>query len=451
MAALAARARFKLRFPPCLLEQKCGIRPQLTDTSEKEWTIVQIHYNRRPRNFSSIRSNASFCQSTGKYDPVITCAERNLPYEGQTARMVQERTFVEVAHAKILHGRTRDWVRWIQTYPDKIINHPWTRDQLAKRYTVLRERRKAKKLTIARYKELWKSLMASSQAPYVSSDATSFPQNPSPSQPLEGALKPRTPEEGKVAPLLARTDLLITRHVEWANILVGFEQENRYVIVDPRQALALVGFVTEKSHWLFRQFLRTRRPFIAEIMDAAGTVLFMVRRPIWFINSTIFAEIDGKVVGFVKRRWHLWRRNYDLYIGNKQFAVVENPGLWNWTFTLKDENGRVLAEVDRHFRGFGYEMLTDAGQYAMRFGDVAPAYQPSPGAHTLTAEKASPSELQGINVKSETETDTFTVDRPLSLLERAVTLALAVSLDNDYFSRHGGGWFLPIPFMGSEE
>lgn len=30
------------------------------------------------------------------------------------------------------------------------------------------------------------------------------------------------------------------------------------------------------------------------------------------------------------------------------------------------------------------------------------------------------------------------VRRPLTLLERAVTVALAISLDNDYFSRHGG-------------
>jgi len=30
------------------------------------------------------------------------------------------------------------------------------------------------------------------------------------------------------------------------------------------------------------------------------------------------------------------------------------------------------------------------------------------------------------------------VKRPLTLAERAVAVALAISLDNDYFSRHGG-------------
>ncbi|KAK9067882.1 hypothetical protein SSX86_011993 [Deinandra increscens subsp. villosa] len=32
------------------------------------------------------------------------------------------------------------------------------------------------------------------------------------------------------------------------------------------------------------------------------------------------------------------------------FAVVENPGLWNSTFTLKGINGEVLAEIDRDWR-----------------------------------------------------------------------------------------------------
>lgn len=46
----------------------------------------------------------------------------------------------------------------------------------------------------------------------------------------------------------------------------------------------------------------------------------------------------------------------NLFCSNEQFAVVENPGFWNWTFTLKDINGEVLAEIDRDWRGFGFEV-----------------------------------------------------------------------------------------------
>ncbi|CAL1386474.1 unnamed protein product [Linum trigynum] len=251
-------------------------------------------------------------------------------------------------------------------------------------------------------------------------DGTVVLEQPPPSQPLSGYLKPTSPEEAQVAPLLARSNLLITRDIEWANLMLGFEQENRYAVVDVCYPQAPVGLIREQSNLLARQFLRTRRPFVALVSDAMANELFRVRRPFWWLTSSIYVEINGKEIGVVHRRWHLWRRIYDLYLGNKQFAVVENPGLWNWTFTLKDIDDQVLAQIDRDWRGFGFEIFTDAGQYVIRFGS------------------------QDINRSSPVQE--LEVARPLSLSERAITLALAISLDNDYFSRHGG-WGLPIVAM----
>nr|POE83671.1 altered inheritance rate of mitochondria protein 25 [Quercus suber] len=238
-------------------------------------------------------------------------------------------------------------------------------------------------------------------------------------------LEPESPEEAQVALLLARSNLLITRDIEWANLMLGFEQENRYAIVDVCYPQSPVGFIREQSNLLARQLLRTRRPFVAYITDGMGNELFRVRRPFWWITSSIYAEIDGKEIGVVHRRWHLWRRIYDLYLGNKQFAVVENPGFWNWTFTLKDIDGKVLAEIDRDWRGFGFEIFTDAGQYVIRFGSSDPGSKTGPA--TMIQE--------------------LEVARPLTLSERAVAVALAISLDNDYFSRHGG-WALPFVAVG---
>ncbi|XP_058002515.1 phospholipid scramblase family protein C343.06c-like [Hevea brasiliensis] len=251
-------------------------------------------------------------------------------------------------------------------------------------------------------------------------------KQPPPSQYVSGLLKPASPEEALVAPLLARSNLLITRDIEWANLVLGFEQENRYAVVDVCYPQSPVGFIREQSNVIARQLLRLRRPFVAYITDAMGNELFRVRRPFWWITSSIYAEINGKEVGVVHRRWHLWRRIYDLYLGNKQFAVVENPGLWNWTFTLKDINGEVVAQIDRDWRGFGFEIFTDAGQYVIRFGSSDPS---SKSAHAAA-------------------THDLEVARPLTLSERAVAVALAISLDNDYFSRHGG-W--GIPFVAVDE
>lgn len=245
------------------------------------------------------------------------------------------------------------------------------------------------------------------------------------SQSTIGFLAPASPEEVQIAPLLARSNLLITRDIEWANLMVGFEQENRYAVVDACFPQSPAGFIREQSNAIMRQLLRNRRPFVSYITDAMGNELFQVRRPFWWITSSIYAEINGKEVGVVHRRWHLWRRIYDLYVENKQFAVVENPGFWNWTFTLKDVDGNVLAEIERDWRGFGFEMFTDAGQYVIRFGSSDPSCK----------------------IAAAAVIEDLEVIRPLTLSERAVTLALAISLDNDYFSRHGG-WGLPIFLVG---
>ncbi|KAH9560150.1 hypothetical protein CY35_06G091700 [Sphagnum magellanicum] len=262
---------------------------------------------------------------------------------------------------------------------------------------------------------------------------------------LTDSAVPNSLIEEKLSPVLARPDLLITRNVEWANLAFGFEQQNRYVIMDPRQPQAPVGFIVEDSNILLRQFMRTRRPFTASVMDAVGNEIL-------------------RVVGECHRRWHLWRRNYDVYLGKTQFAAVENPGFWHWTFTLKDQNQGVLAEIDRNWRGFGYEFLTDAGQYVIQFGDTLPKgiHPASPVLDedvqnrkpllSSTQGQSGAQEMQQLQAAA-TEAEELRVSRPLNLVERAVALALAVSLDNDYFSRHsqpGVGFPMPIPFFGSE-
>uniref|UniRef100_A0A1J3JQM9 Phospholipid scramblase n=1 Tax=Noccaea caerulescens TaxID=107243 RepID=A0A1J3JQM9_NOCCA len=295
----------------------------------------------------------------------------------------------------------------------------WVSD--IKKLKAMEKRRRHRKASSKHRNDLESSLAQSDENLYKSTSQ----QQPPVSQSMSGLLKPTTSDEAKIANLLARSNLLVTRDIEWANLVLGFEQENRYAVVDVCYPQAPVGSIREQSNVLARQLLRTRRPFVASITDASGNELFRVRRPFWWITSSIYAEIDGEEIGVVHRRWHLWRRIYDLYLGNKQFAVVENPGFWNWTFTVKGADGEVLAQIDRDWRGFGFEILTDAGQYVIRFGKSDAASKSGPA----------------------TMVEELEVTRPLTLSERAVALSLAISLDNDYFSRHGG-WGIPFMAVG---
>ncbi|PWZ46526.1 Altered inheritance rate of mitochondria protein 25 [Zea mays] len=130
--------------------------------------------------------------------------------------------------------------------------------------------------------------------------------------------------------------------------------------------------------------------------------------------------------------------------------VVENPGFWNWTFNLVDEDDKMLAQIDRNWRGLGFELeffvqnfldmplpdytvmvlFTDAGQYAIRFGDEGQSHKFAPA-----------EDLAYVSIMLQVEE--LHVVRQLTLPERAVALALAISLDSDYFSRRGG-WGLPF-------
>ncbi|GJP70827.1 hypothetical protein CLOP_g1722 [Closterium sp. NIES-67] len=274
-------------------------------------------------------------------------------------------------------------------------------------------------------------------------------------EPLVGPLRPQSTDEACLASLLARSDLVVTRRVEWGNVLLGYEQSNQYAIMDAHTG-EHVGSIVESSNWLMRQFLRAHRPFTASIHDAHGNLLLTVRRPMFLITSTIYVDLAGQAIGQVHRRWHLWRRVYDAYLHKQQFARVVNPGFWWWSFPLCDADGQRLAVISRNWRGLGFEVFTDAGQYVVRFGSVRHWQQQQREREQEDSEMQEERPQQQHKPWISAEADEgplLDVARPLSLSERAVCLALAISLDNDYFSRHShsGGMFSFLPFVGAED
>ncbi|CAG8659887.1 877_t:CDS:2, partial [Paraglomus brasilianum] len=222
------------------------------------------------------------------------------------------------------------------------------------------------------------------------------------------------------AMILANSALVVTRQLEMLNIFLGFEQANKYAILDPDGHN--VGYIAEQqasfTALLLRQAFRTHRSFTAVVMDANGNVIVKLWRPFAWINSRLFVSTaEGEPIGEVQQQWHLWRRCYNLFVKRRQFAKIDG-GFWTWSFTLEDERSGVLGKVDRNFRGFGREIFTDTGQYVIRMD-------------------AAEGQVRG-----------------MTLDERAVTLAAAVSIDFDYFSRHSGhGGMFPmgIPFFGQED
>ncbi|KAK9826339.1 hypothetical protein WJX74_010281 [Apatococcus lobatus] len=272
-----------------------------------------------------------------------------------------------------------------------------------------------------------------------------------------------TASHNDIVRVVGHPALIISRAIEWGTVIFGFEQANRYEVRD--QDGNIVALLAEDlggfGKSVGRQLLRTRRPFTATVFSPDGTqIIFRVRRPFYLINSHMNIEDGaGNVIGEVHQRWHLWQRNYAIYIDRKQFAAI-NGNFLAWEFTLTDERGGVLALIDRNFQGFGKELFTDAGKYVVHFGN-----KPQEAAEQVanTVEAAHPDRPRPqITPLARMRTDVaviptqtgnqLAVVRSLSLSERMIALAAAISIDYNYFSQHshGSGWFpmfmpLPIP------
>ncbi|KDQ16202.1 hypothetical protein BOTBODRAFT_54038 [Botryobasidium botryosum FD-172 SS1] len=296
----------------------------------------------------------------------------------------------------------------------------------------------------------WSRFPDASQGPRLSRRQAASPRNPSGSRPriiLEPVPDSGDPEVG-LQRLLENDALVVVRQIEMLNIFIGFEQANRYAILD--QNGNNVGFIAEEDQGFFgtfaRQLFRTHRAFRSVIMDQNGNRVLWINRPFSWINSRLFVqriplesyeatgEEEQKVVlGEGQQEWHPWRRKYHLFKSQgyqkfDQFASI-NGGFWAWDFFLQDAGDNNIASIRRNFAGFGREIFTDTGQYVIRF-------TPDPDA------------------PSDADPSKPIVQRKLSLEERALVLAMSVGIDFDYFSRHsegGGGMGLHWLWWFSED
>ncbi|KAF2022878.1 Scramblase-domain-containing protein [Setomelanomma holmii] len=311
-----------------------------------------------------------------------------------------------------------------------------------------------------------------------------------------GVLKETHP----VMRLLDNSTLIVQRQLEMMNVLMGFEQLNRYVIMDPHGNH--IGYLAEQDHGMgsavARQMFKTHRSFTTHVFDKHEKEVLRFHRPFSWINSRIrvydavgdhatytssgslqgtspgsivdqtSASIssiplrDMRIIGAAEQEWAPLRRKYNMFlarnledhpaapntpqiasgdlpisnlkavavvegdtreVGMLQFARVDEPFL-SWDFSLKSEDNQLIGSVNRNFGGFAREIFTDTGAYALRMDSAGAGHPEAP--------------VSG-----------------MTLDQRAVMLATAVSIDFDYFSRHsghgvGGMWPMWMPWWGGE-
>ncbi|KAJ5603121.1 hypothetical protein N7537_006077 [Penicillium hordei] len=295
--------------------------------------------------------------------------------------------------------------------------------------------------------------------------------------------------------ILANSGIVVQRELEMMNVLIGFEQANKYVIMDAQGYH--IGYMAEQDKGLAstmaRQWFHTHRSFVTHVFDRQENEVLRFNRPFSWINSRIhvYDPLDQtpnahsastslqsttpgsliepgasssarisplglgqmRVIGEAQQQWAPLRRKYNLFTHHQspnpetdmgthnialsdsglsraqqmqliqtsnqdqgqfnQFAYVDEPFL-SWDFSLKSADDQLIGSVNRNFAGFAREIFTDTGVYAMRMDSAA-----------LGTETPHKNKALG-----------------MTLDQRAVMLATAVSIDFDYFSRqHGHGVF----------
>ncbi|GAB7347004.1 hypothetical protein MBLNU459_g3153t1 [Dothideomycetes sp. NU459] len=332
--------------------------------------------------------------------------------------------------------------------------------------------------------------------------------------------------------LLNNSSIVIQRQIEMMNVFLGFEQANRYVIMNGRGET--IGYLAEQDHGLgnalARQAFRTHRSFTAHIFDRDEREVLRIHRPFSWISSRIRiydpassmdslsqsealqgtsiqsavnqasnAQISSiplsemRIIGEAQQQWAPLRRKYNLFsyrpldppndepsvakltsgdvpnteskaltisskpeqaieAGMAQFAHVNEPFL-SWDFTLKNADDTTIGSVNRNFGGFAREIFTDTGAYALRMDSASLAQEPR---HLIshTAQQGVQQQERAAEAEQAAQQQQQQQQLAMTLDQRAVMLATAVSIDFDYFSRHssaaggGLGGFMPIWFPG---
>lgn len=161
--------------------------------------------------------------------------------------------------------------------------------------------------------------------------------------------------------------LIIHQAKRWGEILTGFDQKNKYSIID-ESGNEVYQAGEEGGSFLLRMFLKGMRPFTLLVMNPDGSQVIKVKRPFRFI----FHECDvfdnfGKNLGKVKAEWSIIRKKYIVFdsMGIEKYRLFA-PALHPWTFQIL-QNDFEVGKIIKKWSGAMKEMFTDADNFGIQF------------------------------------------------------------------------------------
>lgn len=166
---------------------------------------------------------------------------------------------------------------------------------------------------------------------------------------------------------LNKNKLFVKEHTgvfKAANSYDIFDLETKEMLMECREPG--LGFFTK----LFRfTKYKAMTPFDI-IISANGAPIVNVKRGVTFIRSvvSVFGE-TGEQVGTLRKIFKLFKPSFELLsITGEKLGVLEGNFV-GWDFTIKNNDGEVLATISKKWAGVGKELFTTADNYAIIIAD----------------------------------------------------------------------------------
>lgn len=156
-----------------------------------------------------------------------------------------------------------------------------------------------------------------------------------------------------------------------ANSYDIFDLETNEMLMECREPG--LGFFTK----LFRfTKYKAMTPFDI-IISANGAPIVNVKRGVTFIRSvvSVFGE-TGEQVGTLRKIFKLFKPSFEiLSLSGEKLGVLEGNFV-GWDFTIKSNDGEVLATVSKKWAGVGKELFTTADNYVIIIADAVKENDP---------------------------------------------------------------------------
>ena len=162
-------------------------------------------------------------------------------------------------------------------------------------------------------------------------------------------------------------ELVVVQKKEWGEILTELERRNKYRVfgADGQEMLRAqeVG-----GSFLTRLLLRSWRPFRMALSTPDDRTVLQLYRPFRFFFTEIqVADVNGRALGRVQRRFSFLRRIYSVFDATgRETCQLYGPLLHPWTFEVR-RDGRTLGRIGKRWGGVLREGFTDADTFGISF------------------------------------------------------------------------------------